>query len=49
LAVRRISHQPFNLVIHVAGLVLDELGHGIASPAEAREMLALKGGDRVAF
>ncbi|MEX0404442.1 3-keto-5-aminohexanoate cleavage protein [Aquibium sp. LZ166] len=29
--------------------ILEELGHGIASPAEAREMLALKGGDRVAF
>lgn len=29
--------------------ILEELGHGIATPAEAREMLALKGGDRVAF
>ncbi|MEX0956043.1 MAG: 3-keto-5-aminohexanoate cleavage protein [Rhizobiaceae bacterium] len=29
--------------------ILEELGHGIATPAEAREMLALKGGDRVKF
>jgi uncharacterized protein (DUF849 family) len=29
--------------------ILEELGHGIATPAEARDMLALKGGDRVAF
>jgi len=29
--------------------VLTELGFGIATPAEARQMLALKGGDRVGF
>ncbi|WP_322041010.1 3-keto-5-aminohexanoate cleavage protein [Burkholderia diffusa] len=29
--------------------ILEELGFEIASPAEAREMLALKGGDQVAF
>lgn len=29
--------------------ILRELGIGVASPAEAREMLALKGGDKVAF
>ena len=29
--------------------IAEELGHGIATPAEAREMLALKGGDRVGF
>jgi len=29
--------------------ILGELGIGIATPAEAREMLALKGGDRVTF
>ena len=29
--------------------ILEEIGHSIASPAEAREMLALKGGDRVKF
>ncbi|RWJ04937.1 MAG: 3-keto-5-aminohexanoate cleavage protein, partial [Mesorhizobium sp.] len=29
--------------------VLDGLSLDVASPAEAREMLALKGGDRVAF
>ena len=29
--------------------ILEELGHGIATPAEAREILALKGGDRVNF
>ena len=29
--------------------ILEELGHSIATPAEAREILALKGGDRVAF
>jgi len=29
--------------------ILEEVGHSIASPAEARQMLALKGGDRVAF
>jgi uncharacterized protein (DUF849 family) len=29
--------------------ILEELGHEIATPAEAREMLALKGGDRVGF
>lgn len=29
--------------------ILEELGLEIATPAEAREMLALKGGDRVAF
>jgi uncharacterized protein (DUF849 family) len=29
--------------------ILEELGHEIATPAQAREMLALKGGDRVKF
>lgn len=29
--------------------ILEELGHEIATPAEARAILALKGGDRVAF
>lgn len=29
--------------------VLEDLGHEIATPDEAREILALKGGDRVAF
>lgn len=29
--------------------ILEELGHEIATPAEARAMLALKGGDRVGF
>jgi uncharacterized protein (DUF849 family) len=29
--------------------IAEELGHGIATPTEAREMLALKGGDRVGF
>jgi uncharacterized protein (DUF849 family) len=29
--------------------IVEELGHTIATPAEAREMLALKGGDNVAF
>ena len=29
--------------------ILEELGHEIATPAEAREMLALKGGDNVGF
>ena len=29
--------------------ILEELGHEIATPAEAREMLALKGGDQVGF
>ena len=29
--------------------ILEELGHEIATPAEAREMLALKGGDNVRF
>ncbi|MCC7280829.1 MAG: 3-keto-5-aminohexanoate cleavage protein [Acetobacteraceae bacterium] len=29
--------------------IVEELGLGIASPAEARKMLALKGGDRVKF
>jgi uncharacterized protein (DUF849 family) len=29
--------------------IAEELGHGIATPAEAREMLALKGGDRTGF
>jgi uncharacterized protein (DUF849 family) len=29
--------------------ILEELGHSIATPAEAREMLALKGGDQVGF
>jgi uncharacterized protein (DUF849 family) len=29
--------------------ILEDLGHEIATPAEAREMLALKGGDNVAF
>jgi bifunctional DNA-binding transcriptional regulator/antitoxin component of YhaV-PrlF toxin-antitoxin module len=28
---------------------MEELGHEIASPAEAREVLGLKGGDRVNF
>jgi uncharacterized protein (DUF849 family) len=30
-------------------LILEELGHSIATPAEARQILALKGGDRVGF
>lgn len=29
--------------------IIEELGHEIATPAEAREMLALKGADKVAF
>ena len=29
--------------------IVEELGHAIATPREAREMLALKGGDRVGF
>ena len=29
--------------------ILEELGYEIATPAEARKMLALKGGDRVGF
>lgn len=29
--------------------IIEELGHEVASPAEARAMLALKGGDRVGF
>jgi uncharacterized protein (DUF849 family) len=29
--------------------IMEELGHEIASPAEAREVLGLKGGDRVNF
>ena len=29
--------------------IIEELGHQVATPAEAREMLALKGADRVAF
>ena len=29
--------------------ILEELGHAIATPAEARELLKLKGGDNVGF
>jgi uncharacterized protein (DUF849 family) len=29
--------------------ILEELGHSIATPDEARDILALKGGDQVAF
>ncbi|MFN4098685.1 MAG: 3-keto-5-aminohexanoate cleavage protein [Pararhodobacter sp.] len=29
--------------------ILEDLGHAVATPAEAREILALKGGDQVAF
>lgn len=29
--------------------IVEELGHTVATPAEARQMLALKGGDQVAF
>ena len=29
--------------------ILEELGHSIATPAEARQILALKGGDQVGF
>jgi uncharacterized protein (DUF849 family) len=29
--------------------ILAEMGHEAATPAEAREMLGLKGGDRVEF
>ena len=29
--------------------ILQELGHSIATPAEARDILALKGGDNVGF
>ena len=29
--------------------ILEELGHEIATPADARAMLALKGGDKVGF
>ena len=29
--------------------ILEELGHAIATPDEARDILALKGGDQVGF
>jgi uncharacterized protein (DUF849 family) len=29
--------------------IVEEAGRSVATPAEAREMLGLKGGDRVAF
>jgi uncharacterized protein (DUF849 family) len=29
--------------------IVEELGHTVATPAEARQMLALKGGDNVGF
>ena len=29
--------------------ILEELGHEIATPAEARQILGLKGADRVGF
>jgi uncharacterized protein (DUF849 family) len=29
--------------------ILEDLGHAIATPDEARDLLALKGGDQVAF
>jgi uncharacterized protein (DUF849 family) len=29
--------------------IVEELGYAIATPAEARQMLALKGGDNVGF
>jgi uncharacterized protein (DUF849 family) len=29
--------------------ILEELGHAVATPAEARQILALKGGDKVGF
>jgi 3,5-dioxohexanoate:acetyl-CoA acetone transferase len=29
--------------------ILEELGYSIATPAEARDMLQLKGGDQVGF
>jgi uncharacterized protein (DUF849 family) len=29
--------------------IVEDLGHQIATPAEARQMLGLKGGDRVKF
>jgi uncharacterized protein (DUF849 family) len=29
--------------------IVEELGHEVATPAEAREVLGLKGGDRVNF
>ena len=49
--------DPRQLFVYSAGFlraprirrILTELSLDIATPAEAREMLALKGGDRVAF
>lgn len=35
--------------VHKVRRILEEQGHEIATPDEAREMLGLKGGDRVAF
>jgi len=35
--------------VHKIRRILEELGFEIATPSDAREMLALKGGDRVGF
>ena len=35
--------------VKIVRSILENLSLDVASPAEAREMLALKGGDRVAF
>jgi uncharacterized protein (DUF849 family) len=35
--------------VRAARAIVENLGLSIATPAEARELLALKGGDRVAF
>lgn len=44
----RLAAANAEQVTKIRGL-LEELGHEVASPAEARQALALKGGDRVAF
>ncbi len=35
--------------VAMARTIIENLGLGVATPAEAREMLSLKGGDRVDF
>ena len=45
---RQLAKSNADQVRRIRG-ILDGLSLGVATPAEAREMLALKGGDRVAF
>jgi uncharacterized protein (DUF849 family) len=48
IAKGRLATSNAEQVSKIRG-ILEDLGLGIATPAEARQLLRLKGGDRVGF